>query len=308
MSSAGLIPPLPSTPRPSMTVSILPPLPAIQSERIRRQIFTHPSLVGGHRDDFQAFESDPSPDNEELAHIGDQVFSLAVTDLIQALYPHLRVGPSSKVRDYVKRKDVLAQVSVLYGLHERLGLPELQAGRLRASQNVQAQVFKAFVGGLYRDRGFEVVREWLTPHFRFRLKNAYEDLREAYLVEPATEVTRQTAEPSDSYPSLPSPPLSQNAERAFPSSPGDNPDQPSRRVQSQANRSQQESGQARGGVGARSEAIDQPGRRHRRRPASPRGGGRGDANSTPSRRRTATGSDTTGRTRTWARSRHVDNA
>jgi hypothetical protein len=34
-----------------------------------------------------------------LGHIGDQVFGLAVTNLIQDLYPHLRVGPAS-VRQY----------------------------------------------------------------------------------------------------------------------------------------------------------------------------------------------------------------
>jgi hypothetical protein len=30
-----------------------------------------------------------------LGHIGDQSFGLAITDLIQTLYPHLRVGPAS---------------------------------------------------------------------------------------------------------------------------------------------------------------------------------------------------------------------
>jgi len=30
-----------------------------------------------------------------LGRIGDQVFGLAVTDLIRDLYPHLRVGPAS---------------------------------------------------------------------------------------------------------------------------------------------------------------------------------------------------------------------
>jgi dsRNA-specific ribonuclease len=30
-----------------------------------------------------------------LAHIGDQVFGLVVTDLIQDLYPYLRVGHAS---------------------------------------------------------------------------------------------------------------------------------------------------------------------------------------------------------------------
>jgi len=64
-----------------------------------------------------------------LGHIGDQVFGLAVTDLIQRLYPYLRVGPTSvrrlavvriksfnlivtiqKVRDCVKCKTVLAEM------------------------------------------------------------------------------------------------------------------------------------------------------------------------------------------------------
>lgn len=30
-----------------------------------------------------------------LGHVGDQAFGLAITDLIQELYPHLRVGPAS---------------------------------------------------------------------------------------------------------------------------------------------------------------------------------------------------------------------
>ena len=30
-----------------------------------------------------------------LGHIGDQVFALAITDIIQALYPYLRVGSAS---------------------------------------------------------------------------------------------------------------------------------------------------------------------------------------------------------------------
>ena len=33
--------------------------------------------------------------SERLGMIGDQVFALAITDLIQDLYPHLRVGPAS---------------------------------------------------------------------------------------------------------------------------------------------------------------------------------------------------------------------
>ena len=63
-----------------------------------------------------------------LGQIGDQVFSLTVTDLIQELYPHLRVGPASvrqfvvirigpclivtlqKVRDKIKHKKAIAEM------------------------------------------------------------------------------------------------------------------------------------------------------------------------------------------------------
>ena len=64
-----------------------------------------------------------------LAHIGDQVVSLAVTDLIQGHYPRLRVGPTSvrrcivlcivfifspqanqKLRDRLKCGDALAEM------------------------------------------------------------------------------------------------------------------------------------------------------------------------------------------------------
>ena len=57
--------PTPRSPAgPSFTVDILPPLPEIQSERIRKSVFTHCSLAD-HRYDFQGPENDLSTDNEE---------------------------------------------------------------------------------------------------------------------------------------------------------------------------------------------------------------------------------------------------
>lgn len=61
--------------------------------------------------------------------IGDQVFALAITDLIRDLYPYLRVGPASvrqsavicdrshltlhlsqRVRDHIKRNNFIAEM------------------------------------------------------------------------------------------------------------------------------------------------------------------------------------------------------
>ncbi|KAI9431498.1 ribonuclease III domain-containing protein [Lactarius indigo] len=114
-----------------------------------------------------------------LAHIGDQVVSLAVTDLIQGHYPRLRVGPTSKLRDRIKCGDALAAIAVQYGLHESL---RIQAPNLKASQSVQVDVFKAYVGGLFREQGMDVVKQWLDPLFGPLLDVAYQDERRDHLV------------------------------------------------------------------------------------------------------------------------------
>ncbi|KAH9059194.1 ribonuclease III domain-containing protein [Lactarius vividus] len=209
------MPPLSTTePTPTPSSSTLPVdvantvplLPEIQSTQIRERIFTHSSLTARRRGEFEAPRDHPSRDNEELAHIGDQVVSLAVTDLIQGHYPRLRVGPTSvrrcialcivsvfsplenqKLRDRIKCGDALAEITVKYGLHESL---RTQAPNLKASQSVRVDVFKAYVGGLFREQGMDIVKQWLDPLFGPLLDAAYQDARRDHLVvEPAASVT-----------------------------------------------------------------------------------------------------------------------
>ncbi|KAH9012557.1 ribonuclease III domain-containing protein [Lactarius hengduanensis] len=164
---------------PGVVTNTLPLLPEIQSTQIQERIFTHSSLTARRRGEFEAPRDNPSRDNEELAHIGDQVVSLAVTDLIQGHYPRLRVGPTSKLRDRIKCGDALAEITVQYGLHERL---RTQAPNLKASQGVQVDVFKAYVGGIFREQGMHVVKQWLDPLFGPLLDVAYRDERRDHLV------------------------------------------------------------------------------------------------------------------------------
>jgi len=57
--------PQPSPAYPNVSIGILPPLPNIRTGRIWKRIFTHSSLAGENRYEFQAPQSDPSTDNEE---------------------------------------------------------------------------------------------------------------------------------------------------------------------------------------------------------------------------------------------------
>ncbi|KAI9431500.1 ribonuclease III domain-containing protein [Lactarius indigo] len=162
----------------------LPPLPHIRDRRLQTQIFTHRSLARRPKRSFEDSPDDPSPDNEQLVHIGDPVFSLVVTDLIRDLFPNLSVGPSSKVRDRLKQTATLARVAVLYRLHDHLLVQAAQANEVKASQNAQAEVFKAYVGGLYREQGMGPVNDWLRSLFQLYVLDAYENIRREHLLPP----------------------------------------------------------------------------------------------------------------------------
>ncbi|KAI0677285.1 ribonuclease III [Trametes maxima] len=155
----------------------LPPLPEIRSDALRLQVFTHRSFYARPTHVFEDMPDDPSPDNESLEHLGDTVLSLIVTGLLREVYPCLRVGPSTKIRALVVGNPTLAWISVQYRLPERLRMHPAQAITLRASANIQADLFESFVGGLYLDQGLEAVKVWLDVLIRPFLAIAYRVVR-----------------------------------------------------------------------------------------------------------------------------------
>ncbi|KAH9959997.1 ribonuclease III domain-containing protein [Russula dissimulans] len=184
--------------------SSIPLLPKINSKIILNQIFTHRSLLRRPKRAFEDPPHDPKRDNEQLVNLGDQVFGLVVTNLIRDSFPYLSVGPSSKVRDRLKYHGTLAKTAVLYGLHERLLVQAAQANEVKRSVHAQAEVFKveliplqrvdevslktfaqAYVGGLYREQGLDIVSDWLRPLFQVDIREAYENERKEYLLPPA---------------------------------------------------------------------------------------------------------------------------
>ncbi|KAF8492173.1 ribonuclease III domain-containing protein [Russula emetica] len=172
------------SPSTTNTPSGLPSLPKISSQLILEQIFTHRSLFRRPKRVFEDSPSEANLDNEQLINIGDQVFGLVVTDLIRDAFPNLCVGPSSKVRDSLKYHGRLAKTAVRYGLHERLRVQAAQAVEVKRSVHAQAEVFKAYVGGLYREQGLDVVRKWLHLLLLWDLKEAYEIVRREHLLPP----------------------------------------------------------------------------------------------------------------------------
>jgi len=107
-----------------------------------------------------------------------------VTDLIREAFPNLCVGPSSKLRDRLKYHGKLAKTAVRYGLHEHLRVQAAQADEVKRSVHAQAEVFKAYVGGLYKEQGLDVVRRWLHSLLLLDIKEGYEIVRREHLLPP----------------------------------------------------------------------------------------------------------------------------
>ncbi|KAK7062186.1 Phosphoadenosine phosphosulfate reductase [Favolaschia claudopus] len=168
---------MPATPDFAVDASQFPPLPIIKQEDIRTRVFTHRSYYARAAHVFEDTLDDPSPDNEKFEHLGDSVLGLIVTSLVLEMYPGLRVGPSTKVRAKIVGNATLADISVKYKLPEQLRLHPAQAVTLRASINVQADVFESFIGGLYTDQDLEACQRWLQPLFRPYAQVAYAAVR-----------------------------------------------------------------------------------------------------------------------------------
>lgn len=183
----------------------LPRLPKIESGDIAMRVFTHRSFAARPTHVFEDSPEDPSPDNEQLEHVGDQVLGLIVTDLLQKMFPYLRVGPSTKMRALVVGNSTLATIAVKYRLPEHLRLHIAQSVTLKASTHVQADVFESYVGGLYKDQGLSITKGWLDKLFTPYVKEAYRIIREQHGLPPAG-VSNELQAVTGTGPKPPTPP------------------------------------------------------------------------------------------------------
>jgi len=157
-----------------------PKLPEIRSLAIVSQVFTHRSYFARQTHIFEDHPSDPSPDNEKYEHLGDTVLGMTITHLLMKLFPYIRVGPSTKIRSMIVGNFTLAEISLKYKLPDRLRLHPAQAITLRTSIHIQADVFEAFIGGLYLDQGLETVRAWIESLFSPYALAAYRIVRQQH--------------------------------------------------------------------------------------------------------------------------------
>ncbi|WP_026585576.1 ribonuclease III [Bacillus sp. J33] len=125
------------------------------NEKLLKQAFTHSSYVNEHR-------RKPYEDNERLEFLGDAVLELTVSKFLYLKYPMMSEGELTKLRAAVVCEPSLVSFAhaLSFGNLVLLGKgEEMTGGRSRPA--LLADVFEAFIGALYLDKGLDTVVSFL---------------------------------------------------------------------------------------------------------------------------------------------------
>src|SRR3954467_6641187 len=126
--------------------------------KLLKQAFTHSSYVNEHR-------RKPYEDNERLEFLGDAVLELTVSKFLYLKYPMMSEGELTKLRAAIVCEPSLVSFAneLNFGKYILLGKgEELTGGRTRPA--LLADVFEAFIGALFLDKGIETVYTFLEKN------------------------------------------------------------------------------------------------------------------------------------------------
>ncbi|WP_040340572.1 ribonuclease III [Fictibacillus macauensis] len=132
-------------------------------EKLLVQAFTHSSYVNEHR-------GRPYEDNERLEFLGDAVLELTISQFLYKKYPTMSEGELTKLRAAIVCEPslVLLANELHFGDYVLLGKGEENTGG-RTRPALLADVFEAFIGALYLDKGIDAVKAFLEIHVHPRI-------------------------------------------------------------------------------------------------------------------------------------------
>ena len=117
------------------------------------EAFTHRSY---------AVENNLNYDNQRLEFLGDSVLEIVLTEHLFKLYPSMTEGDMTKTRSALACEGSLATLARKLNLGPclRIGRGEQGAGGIERDSTL-ADLFEAFTGAFYLEKGFETVRLFL---------------------------------------------------------------------------------------------------------------------------------------------------
>jgi len=148
-------------------------LPVIKNKELLKIALTHRSYLNESKKKISS--------NERLEFLGDSILSLIVSHHVFVNYPQFDEGKLTNLRSQLVNTKMLASCAKECGLGKMLKLSKgEEEGGGRENPSILADVFEAYVGGLYLDRGIEEAEKFigdivLTKADEFILKNLLKD-------------------------------------------------------------------------------------------------------------------------------------
>lgn len=126
------------------------------NEKLLEQAFIHRSFI--NENPRSGLEH-----NERLEFLGDAVLELVVTEYLYAQYPHHNEGDLTAYRSALVNAVTLSNVADMLCFNDLLKLSKGEAKDVsRARSSILADAYEAFVGALYLDQGYDVVKTFIS--------------------------------------------------------------------------------------------------------------------------------------------------
>ena len=143
---------------------------SFKNEALLVEAMTHSSYANEHKEMKGIY-------NERIEFLGDAVLELIISDWLFRQFPHFKEGQLTKLRAQIVCEDSLSMLAKECSLNEYLLLGKgetLSGGREKPA--VLCDVFEAFIGALYLDKGMEEVQRFLDQVIVPKINNGRYEL------------------------------------------------------------------------------------------------------------------------------------
>jgi len=143
---------------------------SFKNEALLMEAMTHSSYANEHKEMKGIY-------NERIEFLGDAVLELTISDWLFRQFPYFQEGQLTKLRAQIVCEDSLSLLAKECSLNEYLLLGKgetLSGGREKPA--ILCDVFEAFIGALYLDKGVNEVQRFLNLVVIPKIKNGRYEL------------------------------------------------------------------------------------------------------------------------------------
>ncbi|MDL2227345.1 ribonuclease III [Bacteroidales bacterium OttesenSCG-928-K03] len=109
-------------------------------------------------------DSKPALNNERLEYLGDAILGAIIADYLYKMYPYKSEGFLSEMRSKIVSRSQLNLVTMQIGLNKLI-----PSKNNTPSKSLYGDVFEAFVGAMYLDKGFEFTKKIIINNIIIKL-------------------------------------------------------------------------------------------------------------------------------------------